>query len=84
MPLLDLVEQEALRKAVIEPVLSSALRKFFAANEKEYTEKSRTSLNAIPEDLHQRAKLEALARQYAAWAKAYGTAWAELEKFALG
>jgi hypothetical protein len=77
---LSLIEQQALEQVLKDPICKAALTKFFSNQDEAYTVKSRQALNVIPDDLHSRAKHEALARQYAAMAKAYGTALAELEK----
>jgi ribosomal protein S20 len=84
MPSLDLAEQEAIRRAVNEPLTACGLKKFFTNHETYYTEQSRNYLNVVPESLHQQAKNNVLAKQYAAMAKAWGTAWAELEKLVNG
>lgn len=84
MPLLDSVELDALQRAISDKLVASALKKFFRNQESDYTEKSRNSLNAVPQNLHEKMRNDLLARQYAAFAKAYGTAYAELEKLAQG
>jgi hypothetical protein len=81
---LDLAEAEALRRALNDPLFQSGLKKFFSKQENYYTEQSRNHLNVIPKDFHEKIRMEALAKQYAAMAKAYGTAGAELEKMVNG
>lgn len=81
---LDLAEQEALTRATRDPLIQSALKKFFHNHELYYTEQSRNYLNVIPETLHLQAKNNVLAKQFAAMAKAWGTCWAELEKLVNG
>lgn len=73
------IEIECVRRVLENPDVRSGLKKFFANHEVDYTEKARNQLNTIPENLHHQAKQLALARQYAAWAKAWGTIWPELE-----
>lgn len=78
----DLKEQDAILHVLRDPLYASAFKKFFRNHEVYYTERARVELNIIPEDLHAKAKHEAQAKQYAAMAKAWGTAYAELEKVA--
>lgn len=75
----DLEEQAAIVDIVSSRTMKAALKKFFQNHCDHHTEQARNSLNAIPQDLHEQAKHDAMSRQYAAMAKAYGTMWAELE-----
>jgi len=82
MPHLELDEQQALCDIMQSRVMRSALKKLFAHSEAYYTEQARNHMNVIPETLDQQAKEQAIAKQMAAMAKAYGTMFAELEKAA--
>jgi hypothetical protein len=84
MPRSDYTAEDvaAFMNIVNDPMYAHALRKFFTLHDVNYTEKARIALNAIPDSLDQQAKQAEMAKQYAAMAKAYGTAWAELEKAA--
>jgi hypothetical protein len=82
MALLELDEQRAIENIVADYVAKRALKKFFTQHEEYYTVQSRNTMNAIPKDLHEQARNHEQAKQYAAMAKAWGTAWAELEKAA--
>lgn len=79
---LDLSERDALARIIDNRVMASALKKTFANREEYYTQQARNSLNAIPGDLHEQARNQEMAKQYAAMAKAYGTMWAEMQKAA--
>lgn len=82
MPPLDLIEQQSLQQILGDPICNAALKKLCANHDQFYTEKARQELNVVPEDLHSKARHDAQAKQYAAMAKAWGTAFAELEKAA--
>lgn len=86
MPLLkyDIEEEAAISEIVAGRASSAALKKFFQRHCDRHTEQARNCLNAIPKDLHEQAKNNEMAKQYAAMAKAYGTMWAELEMVAKG
>lgn len=82
MPPIELHEQEALRRIVSDPICSAALKKVFAARESYFTTQSRNQLNAVPESLDQQIHSDAMAKHYAAQAKAWGQVFAEIEKAA--
>ena len=77
-------ERAAIEKLLSDPLYAGALKKFFERHQDKFTEQARNALNVIPENLHQQAKQHELAKQYAAMAKAYGMAFAELEMVAKG
>jgi pyrroloquinoline quinone (PQQ) biosynthesis protein C len=80
----DLEEQAAISEMVAGRATAAALKKFFTIHCQHHTEQARNCLNAIPQNLHEQAKNQEMAKQYAAMAKAYGTMWAELETAAKG
>lgn len=73
-------EERALYDIVHDRVSASALKKFFANHERYHTTQARNYLNEEPTDLHHAERKRHLAQKHAAMAKAWGTAWAELEK----
>jgi hypothetical protein len=77
-----LEEERALYDMVNNRVMAAALKKFFANHERHHTQQARNYLNEDPTSLDHIARKQHLAQKYAAMAKAYGTAWAELEKAA--
>lgn len=77
---LDLSERDALERIIDSRLMASALKKTFANREEYYTQQARNLLNAIPQSLDEQAKNHEMAKQYAAMAKAYGMAWAEIQK----
>lgn len=76
---LEIEEEAAISEMVHGRASSAALKKFFTSHEEHHTNQARNCLNAIPKDLHEQAKNQEMAKQYAAMAKAYGTMWEELE-----
>lgn len=77
-------EERALYDVVHDRATASALKKFFANHERYHTTQARNYLNEEPTDLHHAERKRHLAQKHAAMAKAYGTAWAEIEKVAKG
>lgn len=79
---LEPTERQALEQIIKDPMYASAIKKVLANREDYFTKSARTNINVIPENLHIKVKQDALSRQHAAMAKAYGQAWSDIEKAA--
>jgi hypothetical protein len=81
VPVLDLIENDALLQLVHDPVYASALKKFFARHEQYFKDKVTSTENQVPETLDQEMKKRTQVAQFAAQARMWATAWAELEMY---
>ena len=80
-PVLDLIENDALLQLVNDPVYASALKKFFLRHEQYFKDKVTSTENQVPETLDQEMKKRTMVAQFAAKARMWATAFAEMETY---